>query len=527
MKPKSLMLGIIPVFLLAGSIGWRLNQKKQDKKEQDKAAQTRKTAPPSVNVAEAVRRDIVHTFEGIGGVEAPFNVKISSRVTGLVTRLHLREGDPVTAGQIVARIDPAEVQAQVRQQEANVAEAQARLAQAEFTVHPTNVGVAAQIRQQQAGVNNARAVYNQAVSNYDSLIASSQASIADAQAKVDAAQSNILNAEATLQSAKANFNNAQTRFNRTNDLYKQGFVAAQDVDDARTQLNVQQSAVEVAQGQVNAAKSAKNSALAQLEVARKQSNIGKNKGNTDIAAGLAAFRQAQASLDVAQANRAQRPAYQANLAALRAAVSSAQAQLRNARALLDQTELRSSVSGFVTGRYLDPGTVATAGQPILAVQAIRQVYVTTSVPEDVSRQVKVGSAAKIGFDALPGRNFTGTITQVNPAADAQSRQFAVKITLDNPQNLIKPGMFARVKITLEKFPAVLVVPREAVKKTPKDTEVVVVDEKGIAHPRPVKTGAEDPAGIAVTEGLQPGEKVVTLSQTPLKEGQAVKVGGGK
>jgi len=524
---KRFIAFLVPVVLLTGLIGWRINLKKQDKKEQDKAAQARKTAAPSVNVAEATRRDIVHNFEGIGAVEAPFNVKISARITGLLTQLNLREGDPVTAGQIVAHIDPVELKAQVGQQRANVAAAQARLAQAELTANSTDVGVTSQIKQQKAAVNNSRAVYNQAVSNYDLLVASAVASIADAQSKVDSAESVVQNALANLESAKASFINYQTRFNRTNNLYKQGFVAAQDVDDARTQLNVQQSAVDVAQGQVNAAKSAKKSTSSLLEVALKQSKIGKNKGKTDIAVGLAALKQSQASLEVASANTSQRSAYRANLDALRAAVSASQAQLQNAEAQLSQTDLRSSITGFVTGRYLDPGTVATAGQPILAVQAIQQIYVTTSVPEDVSRQVKVGMSAEATFDALPGRKFTGSIAQVNPAADAQTRQFAVKIKIDNAQNAIKPGMFARVKFTLESFPNVLVVPREAIKATPQGKQITVIDASNVAHPRAVKTGAEDTAGIEIKEGAQPGDKVVILSQVPLKEGQTVKAGGAK
>jgi HlyD family secretion protein len=519
------ILFLLPVLLLGGLIGWRLNVKGQEKREQDNAAQARKTAAPNVSVVEASRRDIEHVFEGIGSVDSPFNVKIASKITGRLEFLELREGDKVTVGQVIARIDPSELEAQVRQQQANVAEAQARLAQAELNTNPTSVGVTSQIRQQQAAVNSARANFNQVQQNYNAQVAAAQSSVTDAQARVDSATSAIANAQASLRSARANLANIQARYNRTNDLYKQGFIAAQDVDDARTQVDVQKGAVEVAQGQLDGAQSARESALAQKNAAQKQADIVATKGKSDIEASRAALRQAQASLDLARANTAQRPAFQANLDALRAAVAAAQAQLRNVQALLDQSILRSSITGYVTGRYMDPGTIATAGQPIVAIQALRQVYVTTSVPEDISRQVHEGMMADASFDALPNKTFRGKITQVNPAADPQSRQFTVRITLDNPQNLVKPGMFARVRLVTERFPNALVVPREAVKTTKDGPVVTVVDAGNVAHLRPVKTGPEDTTGIAIQEGVQPGEKVVTLSQMPLKEGQAVKTGG--
>lgn len=516
---------MIPILVLFGLIGWRLSINKQEKVTQEKTAQARKSALPNVNVAPAVTRDIVHTYEGIATVDAPYNVRIASKVTGLLTYLQVREGDTVKVNQVVARIDPSEIEAQVRAQQAAVAEAQQRLAQAQFTTNPTNVSVATQIRQQGAAVNSAQANFSQTEQNYNAQVATAQAGVTDAQGRVASANAAIANAQAGIRSAQANLNNAQVRYNRTYDLYKQGFVAAQDVDDAKTQVDVQKGALEVAQGQLTSAQAARDSALAQQHSAENQVSIVKTKGKADIEASRAAFRQAQAGLDLARANTAQRPAYQANLAALQAVVNAAQAQLRNAQALLSDTALRSTVNGSVTARNADPGTVVTAGQPILNIQATQQVYATTSVPEDVSRHIYAGMRATATFDALPGRTFTGPITQINPAADPQSRQFTVRVTLDNPHNLIKPGMFGRVQIETQRTHSAVVVPREGVKTSPKGTTVTVVDAQSVAHVRPVQTGDSDTAGIAITQGVQAGENVVTLSFSPVKDGQKVATGG--
>jgi multidrug efflux pump subunit AcrA (membrane-fusion protein) len=103
----------------------------------------------------------------------------------------------------------------------------------------------------------------------------------------------------------------------------------------------------------------------------------------------------------------------------------------------------------------------------------------------------------------------------------------VRVTLDNRDNLIKPGTFAHVVIQTERELGALVVPREAVRQSKEGSFVMVVDAADIVHRRPVTLGTQGVAVIAITEGLKPGEKVVTLSTYPLRDGQMVRVGGSK
>ncbi len=520
---KRLLYVLIPAVILGGMIAWRLQQKKTDQDTQAKAAQARKTASPTVNIGVATQRDIVHNFDGVGSVEAPFNVKISSKVTGLLQYLQLREGDAVKAGDVIARIDPSQVQAVVAQNQAAVAEAQNRLSQAAITANATTVNVQSQVRTQMAAVNTAKSNYNQVKGNYDAMVATAQAVVTDAEGKVASTKATIANTEATIRSAQANVKNAEVRYNRTEGLYTQGFVAAQDVDDARTTVNVQVATLNVTQSQRDAAKSALDSANAQLNSAQQNVSIVSKKGMADIEAAASAIKQAQAALDYARANTSQAPAYQANLAALRAAVTAAQAGLRNAQSQLNDTVLRSTITGFVTNRYADPGTVMTAGTPIVTVQSEKQVYVTVPVPEEISSHVKVGQPATASFDALPGQKFEGTIKSLDPAADPQSRQFTMRVTLANPQNVVKSGMFGRVMFETERFHNAVVVPREAVKTGKKGSTVTVIDLDGTAHIRPVEAGAQDTLGIQIVNGVQAGEQVVTLTLNPIKDGQKVKI----
>jgi HlyD family secretion protein len=516
---------LVPLLVLGVLIGWRLRAKQVEVAAQSRVREARRKSPPVVSVAPVEVRDIVHTFTAVGTIDAPLTVRIASKVTGRIDFLQAHEGDRVKRGQVLVRIDPSEIEAQVREQQAALAEAQSRLAQAQITQNPTEVSVTTQIRQQEASLASAQADYKQTRQNYAAQLAAAQAGVTDAQGRVNNAGAAVASADAAIRSAQANLENAQTKFNRIQDLYKQGFIAAQDVDDARTAVNVQQGALDVARGQRGAAVAARDSAAAQLQAAQQQADIVKTKGVADIEAARAKVAQAQAALEYARANRAQKPAYQQNLAALKAAVAAAQAALRNAEAQRANTVLTSPLDGFVTGRSMDPGAMPTPGQPILTVQAIRQVWVTIPVPEEVSRRITFGLPAAVTFDALPSRTFTGKVTQINPAADPMSRQFAVRVTLDNPQNLIKPGMFARVSMVSERVRDAVVVRREAIQQGPSGPTVIVVTDASVVQRRPVSLGASDPNHIAVTHGLQPGERVVILSATPLKDGQVVRIGG--
>jgi HlyD family secretion protein len=481
---------------------------------------------PSVEVAAASRRSIVNSIEAVGNIESPYRVSISPKSSGRIEFLEAREGDLVTPGQVLVRIDPSEVAAQVAQQQANVAEARSRLAQAKLTQGSTEVGVTSQIKQQRAGLGSAQAELNQVQRSYDSQVAQAKAQVSDMESRIESALAQARNAQAEVTRQEANLRNAQTRLDRVLSLYRQGFIAAQDVDDANTTVEVQRGAVEVAKGQLSAAQSAVSSARALKASAQNNVNIVTRKGQADIAAAKARVTQASAGVDVAQANRSQSPAYRENIAALRASVTAAEAQLRQAQARMRDTILRSTIKGTVTKRSTDPGTLASPGQAILEVQFLDWVYATTSLPIEQSSYVREGQTVSVHTDALPGQTFAGTITNINAAADPETRQFSIRVKLNNAGHKLRPGMYARVAIETGRIPDAIVVPREAVKTTDDGSTVTVVDAENKAHVVPVKTGATDAAGIQILDGVKPGDKVVTLSFTPVRDGQEVNVGGG-
>lgn len=517
------------VLALTVLIGWRLTQKQAKAEAEKKAGAALRSAPALVETTPVVRKDVLQTFEAVGNVEAPLAVDVSPEVTGKIVYLTAREGYRVQAGEVLVRIDPLETETALRREQANLAQARARLSEAQLTRDSRSVNVESVIRQQQAALKTAQAQETQARADHDAQIAAADASITAAEGRLNAAEAAIKGADASITSAQANVENAKTILMRQEALLEKGFVSKQLVDNARTSLKVQDAALLRAREERRSAVAERDAAQAQKQVLERQAVIARNKAAADVAAAVAAVAQAQATLEGAQANTAQTTAYAQNLAALQAQVRVAEANVRTAKAKIADTILRAPLTGIVTRRLVDPGALVSINQPILSLQAVEQVWATVSIPEEISRKIYQSQTARVTFDAMPGVTFAGIVAQILPAADAQSRQFTARVRLDNRSNRIKPGMFGRVTFILAEAKDALVVPMEAVQSDPARPGVgnVMVVADGKAAKRQVQTGMNDGKALVLKSGVTEGEEIIILSANPIKEGQTVRGSGEK
>lgn len=521
-----LIIGI-PLVLILGLVGWRVSQKRAEAADQNKQREARKNAPISVEVAKATRADIVKRFEAVGSLEATLSVDVTPKVAGPIKYLQLREGDRVTQGEVIARIDPREVQATVRSREATLAGARARLAEARAAQEANNTGLTSEVARQTAALATVRAQGQQALANATTQVATARAAVADIQGRVAAAEAEIRASDAAIETAQANLANARTRQARQEALYKEGATSKELLDDARTATEVAEGALKEARERRASAVSTRDTARAQLKTSAAQLREAETYVRAGGVASRANVRQAQAALEAARANTGREQAYSSNLAALSAAVTAAQAELRAAQAQLGDTTLRAPLDGLVTRRYLDPGSLASPSAPVVALASIRRLWATVPVPEEVSRRIVVGQTASVALDAFPGKNFTGRVARIEPAADPGSRQFIVRVALDNQNGRLRPGSFARVTVVTQRENNVVTLPLEAVKKDGDTSTVTLVGPDETAQTRQVQTGLSDAKRITIEGGLQEGEAAVILSGRPLKDGQKIKVGGGE
>ncbi|MBI1757444.1 MAG: efflux RND transporter periplasmic adaptor subunit [Fimbriimonas ginsengisoli] len=504
MSKRTLYL-ILAGAVLLGLIGWRFVDKRNSAQGLASMQRQRGAGGANVVLATAGPLKLISSIDSSANLESPFDVKLSPKVTGRIAQVLVREGMRVMPGELLATTDPSDVESQILQMRAAVAEARSKLAQGQMGQAGNDAGVRASLRQQQASVDAARADLDQTQQGVASKIASDAAAVADAEAKLRSAQ-------ADYDTARANQDNAQTKLDRVTSLYKQGFIAAQDVDDAKTALKAAQNASASAQQRIGSAQAARDSVLQVAEA-------NKRKYRSDVTASNARLVQGQASLAVAGANQSQTAAYRESVAALRAGLEAAQAQLRQAEAHRGDVFLRSPIEGTVTGRFLDPGSLGNPNQPIVEVQFLKWLYVVAPVPVDQGAGVRVGMPVVVTFDGLPGRTFESTVTLLNPAADPATRQFTIQARLENPDGVLRPGMFGKLSLITREVDAKVALPREALR----GDSVFVVDDQGVAHKTPVTLGFSDNANVEIASGLRAGEKVVVQSYQPLREGMKIRM----
>jgi HlyD family secretion protein len=522
---KRVFVWLIPLVAVLGLIGWRLIGKQAAASDSASQAAGRKNAAQSVELAVAGAATLKEVDMAVGTVESPFKVDLSPKTSGRIDYLQVREGDSVSKGQVLVRLNPSDLEGQLLQQQAAVAEARAKLAEAQISKSSNDVSIQGNIQQQAANVQTAQAELEQAQQTYSAQIATAQAVVTDAAAKVDSATSGIENAKAKLGSAQADAANAKLKADRAEKLLAQGFIAGQLVDDAKAAYQVALKQVDVAMAGVSSAQSDQRSANAQLGSAKQQLEIAKRKASVDVKTARARLTQAKSLLNIARANQSGSRAYLENLAALAASVRSAEAQLSQAEAKKQETQIASSIDGVVTARNADPGSIASPGQSILTVQFLKWLYVRASLPIEDIAHVKLGQEVTVTFDSFPGRKWSGRISLLNPSADTQTRQFTFQVRLENTSGELKPGMYASVEIPLTSSPVAVAVPKDSVQKMGEKSVVRVPNEKGEVEIREVKTGRANDKLVEIVSGLKPGEKVVSLSYAPIKEGGQIRIPG--
>ncbi len=210
-----------------------------------------------------------------------------------------------------------------------------------------------------------------------------------------------------------------------------------------------------------------------------------------------------------------------------AAVELAEAQLGQTQARLDElkitlsnTNILSPVDGFVGKRNLDQGAFAGANTPILSVVDIATVRLVSNLVEKDFKRVTPGVVALITVDAFPGEEFTGAVSRVAPVFDSATRTASMEIEVPNPGYRLKPGMFARVKLTVDVHSEALTVPRNAVIDAEGQRGVYLIDGQN-AKFQPVRTGLQDGERIEILEGLTEGTQVVTTGALALRDGDRI------
>jgi RND family efflux transporter MFP subunit len=203
-------------------------------------------------------------------------------------------------------------------------------------------------------------------------------------------------------------------------------------------------------------------------------------------------------------------------------VKAAQGNLDQLVTRLNNASILAPRDGVVVKRYLQAGFFAKAGSAIVSVADTSSLLAKATLGEGQITQLAVGAAAKVIVNALDGREFSGVITRISPAAAMPSRTFTAEINVPNPDGLLKQGMFAKVEIVGNVKKNVLVVPEIALVMREDQKTVYVVDSENKVKQQTLKLGYVGNGIAEVLDGVKEGDLIVVAGQNKIKDGATVK-----
>src|SRR6058998_1703902 len=222
-----------------------------------------------------------------------------------------------------------------------------------------------------------------------------------------------------------------------------------------------------------------------------------------------------------------------------AELDSAQSKFTRLNAVVDQ--MRSNIAkktiiapfdGQLGIRQVNVGQMINAGQQVVSLQSLDPVYVDFAVPQQHLQNLSAGLEARVRTDAVQGREFVGKLTAINSAVDTATRNVSLQATLENPDHVLRPGMFINIEIVLPEKHKALVIPGSAISYAPYGDSVFVIEkqkdgktgkESQVLRQQFVRVGEARGDFVSITTGLKAGETVVGTGVFKLRNGMAVAI----
>jgi len=358
-------------------------------------------------------------FIAVSGNLELTQVDLSFKTAGRMTELNVREGDFVKKGDVIARLDAAQLDQQLLRDQASVASAQSSLQQLQTSIEYQQATL-------ESDISTRRAELAQAQARLDELLAGSRPQ------EIQQAQSAVVDAKAWNDQARSDWERAQTLFARED-------ISKQQYDQARTKLD---------------------STAAQLRQAEDKSALVKEGPRTqEIAGARAQVARAQAAVQTAEANRIEVRRKQQELTARRAEIEKNSAQAGMTRTQIADAVAVAPIDGVVLVKAAEAGEVIAAGSTIVSLGDLEHPWLRAYINETDLGRVKIGGKARLSTDSFPGKVYEGRISFIASEAEFTPKQiqtkeervklvYRIKIEVDNSQHELKNNMPVDAEILL-------------------------------------------------------------------------------
>ncbi|AFY33205.1 efflux RND transporter periplasmic adaptor subunit [Calothrix sp. PCC 7507] len=455
--PLRWLMGLIAVSALVIGTTTTQNLLNQGKSKEDI---TNLTVPVAT-------KNVTLRITASGKVVPVQSVNISPKNPGVLAQLYVEQGDRVQQGQILARMDVGDIQAQILQYRANLAQVQAQLDEARAGSRPQEISQAkARLAQAEAQLAASRA------GNRDQEIGQAQAQV---------------------ESAKAQVNLTQARVNRYRALTQQGATSQDQLEQYISEDQRAKAGLAEAQKRLSLLQSGSRSE----EIDQREAAV------TEARAGLVLLQNGSRPEEIAQRQ---------------AAVKAAQAQIKVVEVKLEDTIVRAPLSGIVTQKYANIGAFVTpttsastsasaTSSSIVAVA--RGLEVLAQVPEADIGRIKQGQQVEIVADAYPDQVFKGKVRLIAPEAVVEQgvTSFQVRVALDTGIDKLRSGLNVDLTFLGDRVSDALVLPTVAIVTEKGKTGVLVPDANNKPLFREVTVGAQIQDQTQVLLGLKSGDRI--------------------
>jgi RND family efflux transporter MFP subunit len=189
---------------------------------------------------------------------------------------------------------------------------------------------------------------------------------------------------------------------------------------------------------------------------------------------------------------------------------------------LEYTSIKSPISGVVSERFVKRGNMIGTDQQVFRVTDFSPLQAILYVPEHEMAKIRKDQRTELRVDALPNQTFMGHVERISPVVDSETGTFKVTVFVDETKDMLRPGMFGRVKIVYDTRENTRMIPKSAVMSEDLAQSVYVIRDS-LAFRKQIQTGYTNGLNVEVINGLEDGEIVVTIGQGSLQDSSKVNI----